>query len=334
MSQRTGRVASAPGKLMLSGEYAVLEGAEAIVAAVDRRVRVWLAEPGADPVTSPEVVASRAEAERRWGPTAGVLQMDVSATRAGDQKLGVGSSAAGAAAAAGLVRAQAGGDLSALAIRREVMAAALAGHHAVAPRGSGADVAAATLGGFVRFRRVVTNGEPGDEPGDPVAVEVEPVVWPSDLQVRVVWTGQQVRTSDMLDRVEALRRSDAVAHADAMAGLQAAARQCSSALVIGPGADAPEAAAVVRAVRGYHLAMAALGDAAAAPIVNQTLHHIAELAARAGGAAKPSGAGGGDVALAMFESVDQASRFEAACQAAGLDVIHTRLGAAGVRIDA
>ena len=39
---------SAPGKLMVSGEYAVLEGAVAIVASVRVRVYASLSPPGSD----------------------------------------------------------------------------------------------------------------------------------------------------------------------------------------------------------------------------------------------------------------------------------------------
>ena len=41
-------VASAPGKIVLSGEYAVLAGAPAIVMAVDRRARVAIADVDGD----------------------------------------------------------------------------------------------------------------------------------------------------------------------------------------------------------------------------------------------------------------------------------------------
>ena len=40
--------ASAPGKVVLAGEYAVLDGAPAICAALDRRARVQIAPSGTD----------------------------------------------------------------------------------------------------------------------------------------------------------------------------------------------------------------------------------------------------------------------------------------------
>ncbi|HKU42775.1 MAG TPA: hypothetical protein VJR89_31670, partial [Polyangiales bacterium] len=52
---------SAPGKMMIAGEYAVLHGSEALVAAVDRRALARFASAG-DPTPSPEAVAAFAEA--------------------------------------------------------------------------------------------------------------------------------------------------------------------------------------------------------------------------------------------------------------------------------
>lgn len=312
-------VVSAPGKLMISGEYAVLEGAEAIVAAVSRRVRVWLSDDDdqgdASGPVPPEAAAARAAAERYFGSHSGHLGVDVRATRMGDQKLGVGSSAAAAAAAAGLIAARAGQDLDDPPVRRRVLEAALEGHTAVAPRGSGADVATSTLGGFVRFRRRGGN------------IECDSVRFPEALQVHVVWTGKQVRTSDMLDRVDALKQSNPNRYIAAMDGLRSASEAFSAAVGRGdPGR-------IVEAARGYHGAMRDLGRVAGADIVDDTLERIADLAATAGGAAKPSGAGGGDVALALFPNGASSAKFVAACEGEGLHVVEMALGVVGVRTE-
>ena len=105
---------------------------------------------------------------------------------------------------------------------------------------------------------------------------------------------------------------------------------------------AGDAERTVAAAAAYGEAMARLGAAAGLPIVEDRLAHIAALAAEAGGAAKPSGAGGGDVAVAFFASESAAQRFERACatrpfarSSAGAALTHPRivdaaLGGAGV----
>jgi phosphomevalonate kinase len=49
------------------------------------------------------------------------------------------------------------------------------------------------------------------------------------------------------------------------------------------------------------------------------------LAAELGGAAKPSGAGGGDCAIALFEHPDVAADFRQRCAAAGTPPIEVNL---------
>ena len=65
--------------------------------------------------------------------------------------------------------------------------------------------------------------------------------------------------------------------------------------------------------------------------MTDTLKRTQELADRAGGGAKPSGAGGGDVALAFFADPESAERFVTSCSASGLEVLSMALGAEGVR---
>jgi phosphomevalonate kinase len=79
--------------------------------------------------------------------------------------------------------------------------------------------------------------------------------------------------------------------------------------------------------------MGELGDAAGIPILTDALKQIAQLASAAGGAAKPSGAGGGDVALALFPDTASDQRFESLCQEQNFTLLLIELGAPGVSLE-
>lgn len=303
---------------MIAGEYAVLDGAEAVVAAVDRRCYARWGEGVAGDTQAgiaPEARAASQAAATALGRPALRFAMDAAALRQDGRKLGLGSSAAAAAAAAGAVFVDAGFDLDDAAVRDRVLDAALEGHRAVAPEGSGADVAASVLGGFVRFRRL----------GD--GVETHALRWPEAIATRIAWTGHEVRTSDMLQRVRALRERDAAEHRTRMTALGGAADELVSALLD------DDVSGVIQAVDACAEAMAALGQAAGISIVDATTDRIRHLAKRAGGSAKPSGAGGGDVVFCAFPGDAAADAFASACAQSGVELVSLRLGAPGVRVE-
>jgi phosphomevalonate kinase len=316
--------ASAPGKLMLAGEYVVLDGAVALVCAVDRRALACLrpTRNGSHPIAPgspergtlpPEALLTRSLAESRVGMILPDLHLDVTALRAGDRKLGLGSSAAGAAATAGLCFAHAGHDLSDPTVRQDVLDIALEGHRSVAPEGSGADVAASVLGGFVRFQK-----------GPDHSVDARSVRWPEGLHARIVWTGTEARTSDLVRRVRELEATDAPTYLARMGALRDAAEAFVAAF------EGDDAAGVVEATRAHHRAMAELGAASGAPIVEDSLSHIATVAEQHGGAAKPSGAGGGDIALVFCQNEQSADAIDRAFQIGQYSIVDLRLGAEGV----
>jgi phosphomevalonate kinase len=70
--------------------------------------------------------------------------------------------------------------------------------------------------------------------------------------------------------------------------------------------------------------MAALGDAASCPIVTPALARICALTQAAGGAAKPSGAGGGDCAVVLCFGEADRDRLEAALAREGFPVARIR----------
>jgi phosphomevalonate kinase len=309
---------------MISGEYVVLDGAECLVAAVDRRLRVIGSAPASDgspgsgagspqdPGLPPEALLARQYAEDSLGPTSMTLSLAAHALRSGDRTLGLGWSSAASAATAGAVVAWHGRDPA--EHRAEVLDYALRGHRAVAPEGSGADVAAATLGGLVRYRR--------EAPG-----EARSMPWPERTRTVVVWTGTPARTSDLVRAVNRLKADSPADYARAAAPLERAAAELLDALLD----DAP--ARVVAGAGAPRRAMKALGEAAGVPIVNDSLERAMALAERHGGGAKPSGAGGGDVAIAFFSAAEDAARFEGACSDVGLTPLSLRLGVDGVRTE-
>jgi phosphomevalonate kinase len=314
---------------MIAGEYAVLSGAWSLVTAVPRRAVATLYRLPADgdgseaaehgspqsATLSREALLARTLAERALGAVTGTMALDASALRKDGRKLGLGSSAALASAAAAVVFDAHGHDPSAPSTRTRVLEVALEAHRAVSPRGSGADVAAAVLGGTVGWRR---EGE---------SHERCVVDWPEDVAMRVVWTGAEARTSDLVALVEALADRAPERHGAAIDRIASAASALIDAL------HARDASGVVRAAREHAEAMAALGEAAGAPIVEERLSAIARLAAEHGGAAKPSGAGGGDVALGFFTDEGAAAAFAGACAARGFDILSLPPGAEGVRAE-
>jgi phosphomevalonate kinase len=315
---------SAPGKMMIAGEYAVLDGAEAVVAAVDRRAFVTIAPAGTadERTTTPtrEMTATRRLVEARFGSVPGALTYDAQALAHAGMKLGLGSSAALAAATAGALMRARGCELDDPQIRALALELALEGHRANAPQGSGADVAASMLGGYVRFRRL-GNG-----------VETHPVAWPSALHSVVVWPtpkpGAEVaRTEVYVAAVKKLAAGDPSKHRAHMTALAAESERFVSALMA---SDVPE---IIECFHDFGDAMGKLGTAAGVRIIDERLEKLRTHARECGGAAKPSGAGGSDVALALFSSERGANEFRGRCAGVGFEVLSIGLGDTGERYE-
>lgn len=269
--RRAGRVLRAPGKLVLIGEYAVLDGAGAVVAAVDHGVScAW--SPGPTGWTVPGDDRFVAAALAGLPEAAGTFAFeDWNPVDLGGAKPGFGGSAA-ATVAAVIAAGRAPDD-------------AFAVHHAVQGSGSGVDVFAALNGGVRRF----PDGAPVPAPC-----------------FSVVWSGRSAQTGP---RVQQYR---------AWSG-RAAFVDDSRSLVDGFGL------APVAATREAWRLLRDMAEAAG--IAYRTPEHdaIVALAERFGGAAKPSGAGGGDIAVAVFPDDGARVAFEGYCRAASLQVIPCRI---------
>jgi phosphomevalonate kinase len=306
-------VVVAPGKIFLVGEYAVLEEGPAVLAAVTRHA-VSQYVPGMDPMS--KVVAEavkRAKAELGEASSAlppGSALVNTDDFHQGDQKIGLGSSAATAVAAVGAVFEAAGAPVE--KNRPQIFAIAHAAHRAAQDdQGSGADVAAAVHGGLIRVER--------REIGAPM---VEPLPPPTGLNLVVFWTGQAVSTMKMIEGVQKFAQRDPGAYRQMIENLREIADRFVEELRAG------SATGAVAAAGRYGRRLAVLGAAASVPIVTDAFAKASELAKELGGIAKPSGAGGGDIGVAMFATPEAARLFARALPKpmAPLDVDLDRVG--------
>ena len=296
-------VARAPGKLVLSGAYAVLEGAPALVTAVDRYAFADASRPAS--FVAPEV---REALRARGMPESAAPFVDASALRAGDRKLGLGSSAAILVASLAALELREAPGLDDESLAERVLRPALAAHRRAQGGGSGIDVVASALGGTQRVQLVA---------GEPVAT---PFTLPEGLVIEVWASARSASTAEMLQRVAAFRERSPDEHRRIFTALGDAAERAASATT---------ACAFIDALREQAELFARLGRAAAAPIVTDDLETLDSLARRDGAVMLPSGAGGGDVVL--FVGPERSSdELESLAEREGYQPLPLRLGARGV----
>ena len=311
---------SAPAKVVLSGEYAVLLGAPALVAALDRRVRCRLTvrQQGGweflgtghemhQRMPRDEVLGSPADTlagivpqvlRRSEAPPHVGVEIDSTACYLNGVKLGIGSSAA--------VVASFATALSALAGRRCRLAELLALHGRLQGGGSGLDVAAAVTGGVIRFR----------------AGKAVPVELPRDLGLAFVFAGHGTATAPMLARFHAWRKGEMPAE---LRALEHAAGEVAARASVGVVADHFLEALALNAE-----ALRRMDEAAGIGIFGPAHKTAARLAAEWSVVYKPCGAGGGDIGVAASGSPERLDAFLAASTEAGLTPVAASIDPDGV----
>jgi phosphomevalonate kinase len=298
--------ASAPGKFVLSGEYAVLDGAPAICVAADRRAVVSIEAHSGDHhvVTAPgfSTATGRFAAdggrltwvtggqdfrllESVWNAsqpsaTGSSLAISLDTREFHDQatgsKIGLGSSAALAVAIAMALNALSGDPVAevAHAAHRQFQGGS----------GSGVDIACSIAGGVIEYRmpdrRSTSLG------------------WPEGLYFSVLWSGVASGTQGKLARFAG--QSDNPSRDR----LGEASRSMAAAFA---GGDARE---VLAELGRYSRALQRFDEAHGLDIFAAGHAALAEQAAAAGLVYKPCGAGGGDIGVAVAASRASLASFE------------------------
>ena len=310
--------ASAPGKLVISGEYAVLTGAPALVAAVDRRVTCTLkprdsggwrftstgfdddrtiskADVFAAPPTTIPGIVRRSIAEPD-APEHVEVHIDSASCYRDGIKLGIGSSAATVTALATAFGVMTGGaprltDLYDL-------------HADFQGGGSGLDIAAAVTGGVIRFEdRVAT-----------------PIRLPKGIHLAFVFTGAGSRTTALLATFDAWRQRGATGPLERLA---AAAREVVDSTTL------PDA--FLDALGEYTDLLERFDRSTRIGIFGPGHRRARVLSSRLGAVYKPCGAGGGDTGVAVSTEVDVIDAFKEGAEAAGLVVLDMNISPRGVQ---
>ena len=313
----------------------MLDGGTAVVAAVDRRA-VGRFVPGGQP-SSPLVaeavrLACAHLAANGIVLAAGAADIDTSAMSGAGGKLGLGSSAAAAAVAVGATLLAGGHDPeSEPAVSFAI--ADRAHRDAQGGRGSGADVAAAVYGGIIAYRRDIDAGPPAmsarkQSPPAPARLHVPAGIRELSplpgLEIVVFHAGAPHATVDAILAIEALAARDRPRYERHIAAISNAAEAFLTAW------EACNTAAVIESADAAGEALAALGPDADLPIVTPPFARAAALARELGGAAKPSGAGGGDVGVAFLTDEAAAATFRARAPHIGVEILSIRTAARGL----
>ena len=355
---------TAPGKLIVTGEYAVLDGAPALVVAMDRRVVARFVSGRARVVgSSPFLLAVAREIAARYGdahPAAAAalsIAVDSSSFYDGDKKLGLGSSAAVTVAATALALAATSPEASRsgeprtstgpahVIDRREILAIACAAHAhaqgAMGARGSGADIASAVYGGAIVFTmagaHVVGAHRAHDGGDDAVAganVALPSVVkrtWPHSVRIVPFFTGAPASTADLVARVTAARIANPVAVEAALAAIADASKAACKA--IAAPADLAQTA-LIAAVSLAGSAIDRLAIATGVDLVPGCVRAARAAMTRFGGTAKTTGAGGGDIGIAVIPDTADVTDVRGALIQAGCQVLQLSVDETGVDLRA
>ncbi len=337
-------VASAPGKLVLIGDYAVLEGAPAIVLALNRRARVALRDnagagyridaadlsvcgavgrvdgqkrvhwSGVDPICAKrlQLVTVVIESVLRDGVLpdfhATLDTHDFFAASGGQHKLGLGSSAALTVALSGALRACAG---HAAASAQDLMCT----HRRMqGGRGSGLDIAASLTGNAIVYR---LRAQP----------QITPVAWPAGLLFSCAWSGESASTGVFLRHLAAWRCGAPARYAALMQELA----QCAETAVTAVNGNM--LGALLEAVAAYAAGLARLGAASGLDIVSAGHRVLTAIAQACGVVYKTCGAGGGDIGIALTTDADRLHAFRQRVAQAGLQTLDVQLDPCGLQVN-
>ena len=362
MSAQTSITVKAPGKLMIAGEYAVLEAHHVLaVMAVDRFVYATIEDSEKQALTLTDLglqelswsyqkgqvhiyrddsrvqfvqqamsVVCRYLEEQSHDWESFTLSIRSELDDVSGRKYGLGSSAAVTVAVVSAILEYV---LPEKPKAELVFKLAATAHVLVQGSGSGADVAASAYGGVLRYVSfqadwLLAAWEENTSitalvHGDWPYLQLTPVTIPDSIAVRIGWTGKPASTTNLVGQIQQMKR-------DKPARFAAFIKQSDLAVAhIFEGIQAADWELIFQGVKQNRMALATLGEDADVPLETPLLATLCDAAEQLGGAGKQSGAGGGDCGIAFMPSVETAKQLtnvwlEAGIQPLDLQIYHRK----------
>ncbi len=326
---------SAPGKVVLCGEYVVLGGAQALSFAVNRRATVQIVStsgPHSQLVCRGFVDGTYAFNfdkgngfrwhvdkdklpdfhlfETIWSTLctvdSGVVDVvldtrDFADPKSG-KKYGLGSSAALTVALSSALHEPRNADeelKTLINIHKETQGG----------QGSGVDIATAKFGGMISYR---AHPQP----------TVEKIFWPSGLSCALFWSGRSASTSEKLHKFAAGR-----------AASKSHRKLASSSNEIVANWQNYQPRKLLRALAEYTSNLRSFSDDYGLGVFDAGHDEMVSAAADHGIVYKPCGAGGGDIGIAMAESQASLVSFREAARAFGFEYLNVEMERTGAQTE-
>lgn len=343
-----------PGKLMIAGEYAVLEQYQRlVVTAVDRYVTaalkpsetsklslvglgvedaIW--EYNGESVSidaDDKTVSFVKEAlqttftylkEQEIAITPFELKITSELDDVSGTKYGLGSSAAVTVA---VVRVVLDYLLTEEADSELVFKLSAISHLKVQGNGSGADIAASTFGGWMEYASYQAEWLLEEiERAKTISrlvkrnwqyFKLETLELPKDFYLCVGWTGQAASTSEYVGKIQDFKHKDHQSYAEFMV-------QSSTAVQgILHGMKDSSTELIIEGIQMNRESLRVLGEKAGVEIETPELTTLCDLAEKLGGVAKPSGAGGGDCGIAFMPSLEKVAQLKEEWEKVGIKAL-------------
>ncbi len=344
----------APGKMILIGEYAVLEGAPALVRAVDRYAQVDVSDNpvGNFTVEAPnlgvppqdfvitlggsvrfdpngdEIYIKRLTFFSRLFET--ILQyysyknikisnckINLDTASFYDARLNTKIGVGSSAALTAALVNAVDVYIGGNLSRKDIFLLALKAHrYAQKGIGSGIDIASSVYGGIVEYKMVGAEQEDFEEP-----LQIE---YPEDLYIISVWTGKSASTRKMVGSVSEFKKRSYLRYKEIMDNLSGISKDACEAF------KNKNTAEFLKGCSEYYKQLLDLGNESSVSIISEVHKNIAEIVKQCGCVYKPSGAGSGDFGIAMTDDAEKAEYLRLTIEKNGFRTVDLNTSSDGV----